>query len=67
MRAEVVGSARHGWCRLLACFSCGDRMDETIRFHRIVRREETVVERNERIWRAAQAAYAELTMMEVPV
>jgi len=37
-----------------ACFACGDRTDETIRFHRLFRREETVAERNERIWQQAR-------------
>lgn len=65
MREEVAGSPRRGWVRLWACFACGDRMDETIRLHRIFRREETMAERNERIWRAAQQAYTELTLVEV--
>ena len=48
-----------------ACFACGDRTDETIRLHRIFRREESIAERNERIWRQCRDELAVVTPIEV--
>ena len=40
---------------LWACLLCGDRLDETIRFHRAMRRAETTSECSARLMREMQA------------
>lgn len=47
-------SARRRWIWLWACFACGERIDETIRFHRAMLRQETDFERRNRIMREIQ-------------
>jgi hypothetical protein len=44
-------SARRRWIWLWACVACGDRVDETIRFHRAMQRQETEFERRARVMR----------------
>lgn len=44
-------SSRRRWIWLWACVACGDRVDETIRFHRAMQREETEFARRHRVQR----------------
>lgn len=60
MREETVTQKRCPRLILWACFACGDRIDETIRFHRVFRQEETTAQRNERLMRQARLAYQQL-------
>ena len=47
---------------LTACYTCGDRTDETISFNRIFRREETSTERNARIERQIRECVEEVKL-----
>jgi hypothetical protein len=44
-------SSRRRWLWLWACFACGDRIDDTIRFNRAIRLPETDFQRRARIMR----------------
>lgn len=50
---------------LWSCTLCGERVDDTIRFHRAFRREETTAERHARILRSLQRELAALDLITV--
>jgi len=61
MFREAV-SARRRWLWLWACFACGDRIDETIQFHRAMRDRETSAARHDRIMRELQLLVGQSTV-----
>jgi DNA-directed RNA polymerase subunit M/transcription elongation factor TFIIS len=50
---------------LWACHSCGERLDDTIRFHRIWRKAETVEERNARIMQHCRQEFMKLSLTDL--
>ncbi len=52
------GPIRRIW--LWACHACGERVDETILFHRALHKPESVAQRNDRLFRDMRVLYARI-------